>query len=170
MKKVMAIGGLALVGLLGIALVAAFLYLPAQAQAPLRSMSRLELGPIGHGFGPGPGRGACGEAGLEAAADVLGMTADELREAFQAGRGIADLAEDAGIELQEVTDAVQAACETAMREAIEAAVESGDLTRDHADWLLEGLDKGFIGGGRGVGFHGFGRGFRNGPSLNDDDA
>jgi hypothetical protein len=80
---------------------------------------------FGHGFARGMG----GQVGLEAAAD---------------------LADEKGIDLQDVQDAVNAALETAKRDAIEQAVEDGDLTREHADWLLEGLDKGYLGG------HGFG--------------
>jgi hypothetical protein len=101
---------------------------------------------FGHGFARGMG----GQVGLEAAADVLGMTADELSLELWGGKSIADLAEENGVDLQDVQDAVNAALETAKRDAIEQAVEDGNLTREHADWLLEGLDKGYLGG------HGFG--------------
>lgn len=100
--------------------------------------------------GRGPGRMLGGEVGLEAAAQVLGMTADELANQLWAGETLADLAEEAGVDLQDVRDAVDAAHEQAQRDRIEQAVEDGKLTREHADWLLEGLDKGFI-GGRGFG-------------------
>lgn len=114
--------------------------------------------PFAHGGGFG--RGRCGEAGLEAAAETLGMTADELSTQLWGGKTLADLAEDAGVELQAVRDAVDAACEQAVRDAIEQAVADGSLTREHADWLLEGLDNGYWGGRSGFGFggHGFGRG------------
>ncbi len=42
-----------------------------------------------------------------------------------------------------------------MKEAIEQAVEEGYLTQEQADWMLEGLEKGFM-PGRG----GFGRGMK----------
>jgi hypothetical protein len=96
--------------------------------------------------------------GLEAAAEVLGLTADELSAQLWGGETLADLAEAAGVELQDVQDAVTAAHEAAMRENIEQAVEDGNLTREHADWLLEGLDKGYW-GGRGFGGFGGKRGF-----------
>ncbi len=128
--------------------------------------------PLAHG---GSGRGLCGQAGLEAAAEALGMTADELSTQLWGGKSLADLAGEAGVELQTVRDAVTAACEQATRDAIEQAVEDGSLTRDHADWLLEGLDNGYWGGGRGFGFgergfgrggfHGFGGGFRGGMGF-----
>jgi hypothetical protein len=114
--------------------------------------ARMAIAPHG-----GSGRGLCGEAGLEAAAEALGMTADEMSTQLWGGRTLADMADEAGVELQAVRDAVEAACEQATRDAIEQAVEDGRLTREQADWLLEGLDNGYWGGGFGHGF-GFGRG------------
>ena len=100
------------------------------------------------------------------------MTADELSLQLWGGRTLADLAEAAGVDLQEVQDAVEAARQAAMRDAIEQAVEDGNLTREQADWMLQGIDSGytlrdgFMGGfgGRGGGRGGFGRG------LNDTGA
>ena len=120
---------------------------------------------LAHGGGFGRG-GLCGQAGLEATAKALGMTADELSTQLWGGRTLADLAEKAGVDLQTVRDAVNAACTQATKDAIEQAVTDGSLTREHADWLLDGLDKGYWGGeqrgfgpafgmGRG-GFHGRG--------------
>jgi hypothetical protein len=120
-----------------------------------------------HGWGHGPGRGLGGEVGLEAAAAALGMTADELSTQLWGGKTLADLADEAGVDLQDVQDAVVAAQEQATRDAIEQAVEDGVLTREHADWLLEGLDNGFW-GGRGMGGFGgcHGRGAFGGPRGN----
>ena len=115
----------------------------------------------GGGRGPGFGHGLCGEAGQAALAEALGMTTDELSAQLWGGKTLANLADEAGVDLQTVQDAVNAACQTAMREAIEQAVEDSGLSREKADWLLEGLDKGYWGGefGPGPGFggkHGFG--------------
>lgn len=96
----------------------------------------------------GHGRGMLNETALEAAAEVLGMTADELSTQLWGGKTLADLAEEKGVDLEDVRDAVSAAQEAALRDRIEQAVEDGNLTREHADWLLEGLNKGFLGGGR----------------------
>ena len=128
---------------------------PAFAQVATTSAPSARLA-----HGGGFGRGLCGEAGLEAAAEALGMTADELSTQLWGGKTLADLADEAGVELQAVRDAVTAACEQSIRDAIEQAVTDGQLTREHADWLLEGLDNGYWGGGRGFGFggHGFGPG------------
>ncbi len=119
----------------------------------------------GRGCGFGFGRGIGGQAGLEAAAELLGMTADELSTQLWGGRTLADLADEAGVDLQTLRDAVeaanQAAMEAAMRDAIEQALENGYITQEQADWLLQGLEQGFLPMGRGFGFgHGMGGGGR----------
>jgi len=101
-----------------------------------------------------------GSVELEAAAKALGMTTDELTAALQGGKTLEQVAADKGVDFQKVTDAVQAAHEAEMRTQIEQAVTDGSMTQEKADWLLEGLDKGFL-DGPGFGFggphgHGFG--------------
>lgn len=114
------------------------------------------LGHRGWGFG----RGLCGQAGLEAAAKALNMTPEELSTQLWGGRTLAELADKAGVDLQKVRDAVNQACVQAIKDAIEQAVRDGRLTREQADWLLQGLDRGYWGPGAGWwGFRGFwGRG------------
>lgn len=110
---------------------------------------------LSHGRGPGEGRGMrLGTAELEAAAEVLDMTTDELTSALESGKTLEQIAEDAGVEYADVQEAVQAAHETEMRERIQQAVEDGTISQENADWLLEGLDKGFIGVPGGFGLHG----------------
>ena len=152
MQKLMRFAG---IGALIVAVVVAMGAIsPALAQTATTSAPAARLA-----HGGGFGRGLCGEAGLEAAAKALGMTADELSTQLWGGKTLADLADDAGVELQAVRDAVEAACEQATRDAIEQAVTDGQLTREHADWLLEGLDNGYWGGhGFGFGGRGFGHG------------
>lgn len=112
--------------------------------------------PYGWRCGFGFGRGIFGQAELEAAAKVLGMTADELSTQLWGGRTLAELADKAGVDLQAVRDAVEAAREAAIKDAIEQAVADGYLTQEQADWLLKGMELGFMPGGWG---RGFGRGF-----------
>jgi hypothetical protein len=140
-KMSVLIGGL-LVALVVIGVIGAT---SAYAQSP--------SGALLHGGGPGGGRGPLGGAGLEAAAEVLGMTTDELISALRSGSTLEELASEAGLDFQAVQDAIQAAHATAMRERIQQALDAGTITQEHADWLLEGLDKGFIGapGGFGLG-------------------
>jgi hypothetical protein len=110
--------------------------------------------PLAHrgGFGFGPNS----QAALEAAAEALGMTADELSTQLWGGKTLAELADEAGVDLQVVRDAVEAAQLQAVRDAIAQAVEDGSITQAQADWLLEGLENGYW-GGNGFG-HGFGMG------------
>lgn len=155
MRKVWVLGAIAT---LVIAALAVFAVRPALAAAP-------EAPAAGYGYHRGP---FCGQAGLEAAANALGMTVDELTAQLWGGKTLADLAEEKGVDIQTVRDAVLQACEQALRDAIEQAVQDGRISREMADWLLEGLDKGFWGpratnkfwGWRGWG--GFGRGWHRG--------
>ena len=159
------------IGMVGLLVLAALTVLAsgtvlAQEETPDESTPKA-LGQ--HGRGRDFGRGIKGgEVALEAAAEALGMTADELTTQLQGGKTLADLAEQAGVDLQDVQDALKAAQEAAHRDAIEQAVEDGNLTREHADWLLEGLDNGYI-GGRDLGGFG-GRGGRGGLSGRGGDS
>ena len=145
--------GLLVVGALVIALTGTAL---AQEEAPTTPAPK---GFGWHGKSPSFGRAMGGQVGLEAAAEALDITADELSTQLWGGKTLADLAEEKGVDLQDVQDAVVAAQEEAMRASIEEAVVDGKLSQENADWLLEGLDKGFLGGRGFGGCHGRG-GFR----------
>jgi hypothetical protein len=108
----------------------------------------------GHGRGGG-GRGL-GQTELEAAAKVLDMTADELSTALKDGKTLEDLATAAGVDIADVQDAISAVHAEEMRTQINQALTDGTISQEKADWLLEGLDKGFL-DGPGFGF-GFGHG------------
>jgi hypothetical protein len=120
-----------------------------------------------HG-GPGGGHGhRLGDVELEAVGEVLDMTTDEVSSALQNGQTLQDLADEAGVDIEDVRAAIQAVHETEMRDRIEQAVADGTMTQEKADWLLEGLDKGFLDGpgGFGLGFGGRkGHGFGNSPT------
>ena len=107
-------------------------------------------------FGRGPGRHGLGDAELEAAANALGMTTDDVQSALQGGKTLQDLADEAGVDIADVQTAIQAVHQTEMRDRIQQAVDDGTITQENADWLLEGLDKGFIGvpGSFSLGFDG----------------
>jgi hypothetical protein len=153
-KMSILIGGL-LVALLVVGVVGAT---NASAQSSLTSLF--------HGRGPGDGQGGrgLGQVELEAAAKVLGMTADELSTALQGGKTLQDVADEAGVAIEDVQAAIQAAHATELRNRITQAVTDGTITQANADWLLEGLDKGYIGvpGAFGLGGprggHGLGKG------------
>jgi hypothetical protein len=108
-------------------------------------------------------------AALDAVAKVLGMSSDDLSAALEDGKTLQELAEAAGVDVQDVKNALDAIRAESMRERINQAVEDGTMTQEKADWLLEGLDKGFLDGGRNFGF-GFGGHFEKGtrPSQPSD--
>lgn len=83
-------------------------------------------GPGGHGF-------ATGAAGEEIAA-ILGLETSEIREALVGGSSLADLAEQQGVDTQDLVDAIVAATE----ERVNGAVENGRIDQDRADEILDG--------------------------------
>jgi hypothetical protein len=99
------------------------------------------------------------------------MTADELSTALQGGKTLEQVASDQGVDFAKVQEAIQAAHATELRTRIQQAVDDGTITQENADWLLEGLDKGFIGvpGAFGLGGpHGGPGGFGDGPHGQGD--
>ena len=110
--------------------------------------------PQARGFGHGA---FCGQTGLDAAAKALNMTTAELQAQLWGGQTLSGLADKAGVDIATVQSAVEAACQQAQIDAINQAVTDGKLTQANADWLIEGIQKGYIGGGK-FGFEmGFGR-------------
>jgi len=99
------------------------------------------------------GKRGMGETELTAASAILGMTSSELSAALKEGRTLEDLAATAGVDIQDVKDAISAAHAVKIRADIEAGIANGSISQEKADWLLEGLDKGFL-SGHGFGFDG----------------
>jgi polyhydroxyalkanoate synthesis regulator phasin len=88
--------------------------------------------------GPGahPGHGGMVPLDLDAAADTLGLTPEELRDALATeGTTLADVAEEEGVETSTLVDALVAAGE----DRIEQAVTDGRLTQEQAEELREAL-------------------------------
>lgn len=113
----------------------------------------------GPGFrGHGPGHAGRGDV-LAAAASYLGLTEVELREQL-AERTLAEVAKDEGKSVSGLVDAMVAAAE----KSIDQAVADGKLTKEQADQIKAGLEEHMterVNGelGRGPGSHGpgFGR-------------
>ena len=104
----------------------------------------------------------------EILAEALGISVTELEEAREADQDLSDLLDELGLEADDVREAMQAAYEKAVQEAVEAGV----ITQEQADQILEG-EGGFpmFGGHRGFG----GRGGFNGeehpcPCCPDSDT
>ena len=98
--------------------------------------------------------------GRDSLAELLGLTTEELREQLQDGKTIQELAEEAGVDLDAFKDEMRATNQVNMQTRIEEALANGYITQEHADWLLEGLNKGYLDGGPFVGFGGRGSGGR----------
>jgi hypothetical protein len=92
------------------------------------------------------------------------MTADELSAALKDGKTLEELAA-AGVDIQDVKDAIASVRTEKLRAQIEQALADGTISQDKADWLLEGLEKGYLDGpGLGIGF---GRGGPGGHAPSD---
>jgi hypothetical protein len=132
-----------------------------------RSLAQSSTPTQQNGFGAGPRGGhgfGLGQEELAAAAKVLGMTTDELSTELRNGNTLQELATQKGVDIQKVNDAITAAHREEMRTQIKQAVTDGTMTQAKADWLLEGLDKGYLDGpGFGFGFGPHGHGPNNQP-------
>jgi hypothetical protein len=145
MNKLLKVAGIAtLVTVVGVVAVVGI----ALAQEPT---------PTPHGwFGPGHGLGPMGRGDwdtFDATAEALGLSPEQLFTELHGGKTLTDLAEEKGVDLQTVYDAAAAVREEAMRQRIEQAVEQGQLSREQADWMLQGIERGWT-GGRGFRGHG----------------
>ena len=158
-KRFMILAGAALaVVLLGAAVV-----VPAFAQEETPT-PEVPFGCRGGGFGLWGGSWTM----FDTAAEALGLTPEEFFAELHAGKSLEEIAEAQGVEFEAVQDAINAAQAEAMQQAIEQAVEDGRITQEQADWLLEGLEQGFLPMGRGFGTGwghrgggmGFGRGMK----------
>lgn len=116
-----------------------------QADAVIARITSGDLPLGGRGFGKGGGgprgdRGGFGRHGggkafgdtRAAAATYLGVTAEQLRTARQAGKSLADIAKEKG----KTTDGLKAAMLAAVTKAADAAVTAKDLTKEQRDALV----------------------------------
>jgi hypothetical protein len=149
MNKFWKVAGIAtLVAVVGVLAVAGF----ALAQEPTT--------PPDGGPGPGPGFGLMDGGDwstFDAAAEALGLSPEELFTELHAGKSLSDLATEKGVDLQTVQETMEAVRQEAQQQAIEQAVADGQISREQADWMLEGLEQGWM-GGAGLPGHGFGPG------------
>ena len=100
---------------------------------------------------------------FDTVAEALRLTPEEFFAELRAGKTLEEIAEEQGVEIEDVQDAIKAARVEAMREGIEQAVENGRISQEQADWLLEGLEQGFFPMGRSFSFgHGMKGGFGHG--------
>lgn len=152
-----AVGALALLlgGVGGVSVVSAQDVTPESEELPSGGLLTRGRGLFGLGRG--------GEWTMfDTAAGVLGLTPEELFTELHGGKTVAEVAEAQGVEVEELQEALSAAREEAMRERIDQAVEDGEMSQEQADWMLEGLDQGFL-PGPGLGRRFGGGRMRGGP-------
>ena len=80
---------------------------------------------------------------FDTAAEALGLTPEGLFTQLHEGNSLEEIAEEQDVDLESVQEAIKAARADAMRENIQKAVEDGTISQEQADWMLEGMDKGF---------------------------
>jgi hypothetical protein len=148
-KKLAAVVGvLALIAVIGVvAAGAAF----AQADTPTPAPNAAPGQPFdGCGMGRGFGLGGPGSwDNFDAMAKALNLTPTQLFEAMHNGKTLDEIAKTQGVDLAKVQEAANAARVQAMKDKIAQAVKDGKMTQEQADWLLQGLAKGYTGKGRG---------------------
>ena len=94
----------------------------------------------------------------EPLAEFLGLTEEELKNQLQDGKTPQELADAAGLDIEKFRESLQETWEENFKTRIQEKIDNGDITEDHGDWLLEGLEKGFLKGNRmGGGLPGRGR-------------
>ena len=114
------------------------------------------------------GRGCGGGKYLvkEAAAEVLGLSEDELRAALQDGQSLAQIAEAQGMSVEDFTAALQ----SNITAALQAQLDAGEITQEEFDEitanLSENLDE-IINAEGGLRFH---RGFEGDDEGTDGDG
>ncbi|MGD8996672.1 MAG: hypothetical protein PVH80_01070 [Anaerolineae bacterium] len=146
-------------GMGGVSIVSAQEVTPESEDAPGRGIWGWGRGLFGFGRGGG-------WTMFDTVAEAVGLTPEKLFSELHDGKSLEEIAEDRGVEMEAIQEALSAARDEAMRDAIAQAVEEGTMSQEQADWLLEGLEKGYMPRGRGFG-HSFGRGGR-GPGMRGD--
>jgi hypothetical protein len=107
----------------------------AQADAVIKAIENARPDHAdGKRFGGARGIGVFGDV-FGAAAKALDMSTDDLRTALRDGKSIADIAKDKGVETSKVVDAMVAAVEA----QLDQAVKDGKLTQGQADEKLQDL-------------------------------
>jgi hypothetical protein len=152
-KRIAAIVGVvALVAVVGVLVVGT-----AFAQSNTPGSQATPTAPKDRAFGFGKGLGFWGGgsmANFDAMAKVLNLTPTQLFEQLHSGKTLAEIAQAQGVDLTKVQEAANATRIQAMKDRIAQAVKDGTMTQAQADWLLQGLEKGYMGKGPG----GFGGG------------
>ncbi len=154
-KKYLLIGAAVILVLaLGVAGVAMAQTATPRATPSGRGMMPFMGGMGAFGFMGGNGQRTTDWSTFDAEASTLKMPPDQLFDALHSGKSLSEIATAQGVQLSAVQQAAQAASKQQFTNAINQAVSSGRITQDRANWMLQGLQNGWLGGG---GFFGAGR-------------
>jgi len=146
------VGVVALIAVVGVLVVGT-----AFAQSGTPGSQATPMTPKAHAFGLGKGPGFWGGgsmADFDAMAKALNLTPTQLFEQLHGGKTLAEIAQAQGVDLTKVQEAANATRIQAMKDRISQAIKDGTMTKAQADWLLQGMEKGYMGKGPG----GFGGG------------
>ncbi len=138
------VSALALITLIGVLAAGSAL---AQASTPTPGAKTPLLGHFGFWGGKGMGD-------FDAVAKALNLTPTQLFEQLHSGKTLDEIAKAQGVDLTKIQEAANAARLQAMKDQIAQTVKDGKMTQDQANWLLQGLDKGYMGKGGPFGFGG----------------
>ncbi len=140
-KWVAVVGALALFVLVGAMVVGT---VSAQSTTPTPGPGGL-LDKFSRGFGPWGGS----NSQFDAIAKALNLTPTQLFEQLHSGKTLDEIAKAQGVDLTKVQEAANATRLQAMKDSVAQAVKDGKMTQAQADWLLQGIEKGYMPGGRG---------------------
>ena len=103
----------------------------AKSRIDSQTFDKLPFGPFfgGRHFGPFPGKLQFGSAALDAAAQKLGMTTQDLMTELRNGKTLADVAKEKNVN----SDDLKTAIVNAINAQIDQAVKDGKLTQTQAD-------------------------------------
>ena len=91
-------------------------------------------------------QGGDGPPPWDSLAELLGLERDEIRDRLEEGATMQELAEEAGVDLDAFLDEMKGNRQEDLLSRIEQALADGEISQDQADWLLEGLEKGYLDG------------------------
>jgi len=93
-------------------------------------------------------------------AQILGISVDEVKNAWAEGKGLKQIMEEKGISQEQIQTRMKELQTQEMKTYLQALVDKGVITQEQADKRLQIMQDRLTNGKMGRGFHmGFGRGF-----------
>ena len=102
------------------------------------------------------------EAMFEDKAEILGLTLDEIKEAWSEGKSLRELAEEKGISQEQLRESMMQKEQKRMEERLQALVDGGLITQEQADKRMNFMTEKFQNGESR-------RGFRRGECIEGTD-